>query len=158
MVIFTDLLISFWGYALEKAVFILNRAPMKAVEGTPFEKWHGHKPVLSFLQIRGCDAYVKCLVPTKLEPIYDKCTFIGYFKETRGYYFYKPSENMVFIARGGVFMEREFIYKDVSARTIHLEEIQDGVDPSEPLENHVEEPKIVVEQELVPATIPEGPR
>ena len=32
-----DLLISFWGYALETAAFILNRVPSKAVEKTPYE-------------------------------------------------------------------------------------------------------------------------
>ena len=28
---------SFWGYALETAVYILNRVPSKSVEGTPYE-------------------------------------------------------------------------------------------------------------------------
>jgi Reverse transcriptase (RNA-dependent DNA polymerase)/Integrase core domain len=164
MVSCTDLPISFWGYALETAAFILNRAPTKAVEGTPFEKWHGKKPVLSFLKIWGCEAYVKRLVSTKLEPKSEKCTFVGYPKETRGYYFYKPSENMVFVARGGVFMEREFVSKDVSGRTVHLEETQDGTGPSEsiqePLDNPVErkEPELVIEQGPVPVAIPEGPR
>ena len=33
----TDLPISFWGYALETAAFILNRIPSKVVEKTPYE-------------------------------------------------------------------------------------------------------------------------
>src|SRR3954467_11165946 len=40
----TDLHVSFWGYALETAAHILNRAPSKSVKATPFEKWHGTKP------------------------------------------------------------------------------------------------------------------
>jgi hypothetical protein len=33
----TDLLLSFWGYALETAVFTLNRDPTKSVERTPYK-------------------------------------------------------------------------------------------------------------------------
>lgn len=64
---FTDLPLSFWGYALETATFTLNSAPSKSVEMTPYELWYGKKPILSFLKIWGCDAYVKKLQPKKLE-------------------------------------------------------------------------------------------
>jgi len=40
----------FWGEAVTMAVFILNRAPIKALKGVmPFEAWYGHKPSMSFL-------------------------------------------------------------------------------------------------------------
>ena len=35
----TDLPLSFWGYALETAAFMLNRAPSKSVETTSYELW-----------------------------------------------------------------------------------------------------------------------
>jgi hypothetical protein len=63
----SDLSISFWGYALETAAFILNRAPSKSVETTPYELWHGKKPKLSFLRVWDYEAYVKKLQPDKLE-------------------------------------------------------------------------------------------
>jgi hypothetical protein len=63
----SDLSILFWGYALETAVFILNRAPSKSVETTPYELWHGKKPKLLFLRVWGCEAYVKKLQPDKLK-------------------------------------------------------------------------------------------
>ena len=47
----TDLLFTFWGYALEIATFTLNRVPSKAVEKTPYEMWTGKRPSLSFLKI-----------------------------------------------------------------------------------------------------------
>ena len=47
----SDLPISFWGYALETAAFILNRVPTKAVEKTPYEIWTGKTSNLSFLKI-----------------------------------------------------------------------------------------------------------
>ena len=49
MMSLTDLLLSFWGYALERATFTLNRAPSKSVEMTPYELWFDEKPKLSFL-------------------------------------------------------------------------------------------------------------
>ena len=50
MMSLTDLPLSFWGYALETAAFMLNRAPSKSVETTPYELWFGNKPKLSFLK------------------------------------------------------------------------------------------------------------
>jgi hypothetical protein len=80
MMSLTDLSLSFWGYALETAAFTLNRAPSKSVETTPYELWFGAKPKLSFLKVWGCEAYVKRLMPDKLEPKAEKCVFIGYPK------------------------------------------------------------------------------
>ena len=57
MMSLTDLPQSFWGYALETATFMLNRAPSKSVETTPYELWFGKKPKLSFLKILG----LRCL-------------------------------------------------------------------------------------------------
>ena len=64
----TDLPLSFWGYALETVAFMLNRAPSKSVEMTPYELCFSKKPKLSFIKVWGCDAYVKKLQPDKLEP------------------------------------------------------------------------------------------
>jgi hypothetical protein len=35
MMSLSDMSVSFWGYALETAAFILNRAPSKSMETTP---------------------------------------------------------------------------------------------------------------------------
>jgi hypothetical protein len=35
----TNLLLSFWGYALETTAFTLNRVPTKSVEMTLYEIW-----------------------------------------------------------------------------------------------------------------------
>ena len=66
MMFLTDLPLSFWGYALETVAFMLNRAPSKYVETTPYELWFGKKPKLSFLKVWSCDAYIKKLQPDKL--------------------------------------------------------------------------------------------
>ncbi|KAK8685887.1 hypothetical protein V6N13_124919 [Hibiscus sabdariffa] len=118
----TDLPTSFWGYALETAAFTLNRVPSKSVQKTPHEMWTGRRPNMSFMKIWGCKAYVKHQMSTKLEPKLEKCTFVGYPKETKGYYFY--NENKVFVARTGVFLEKEFLTNSGMGRNIELEEVQ----------------------------------
>ena len=127
-----DLPISFWGYELETDVFLLNRIPSKAVEKTPYELWTGKHPGLSFLKIWGCEAYVKRHAFDKLASKSDKCLFVGYPKETKGYYFYIPSENKVFVARNGVFLEIKFISKRVSGSKTSLEEVQEPQVATEP--------------------------
>ena len=68
---------------------------------------------MSFMKIWGCEAYVKHQMTTKLEPKSHKCIFVGYPKETKGYYFFDPKENKVFVARTGVFLEKEFLSKGI---------------------------------------------
>jgi len=121
----SDLPLSFWGYALETAAFTLNRVPSKSVDKTPYEIWTGKTPSLSFLKIWGCEVYVKRLQSDKLTPKSDKCIFVGYPKETIGYYFYNRSECKVFVARNGVFLEKEFLKSEKSRQKVFLEEIQD---------------------------------
>ena len=72
------------------------------------------------------------MVSDKLVPKSDKCNFVGYPLETKGYYFYKPSKNKVFVARTAVFLERELLSKKNSGRIIDLDEdreLQDIVEP-----------------------------
>ena len=69
--------------------------------------------------------FVKRLQSDKITPKSDKCIFVGYPKETLGYYFYNRSEGKVFVARNGVFLEKEFLKGEKSGKTVHLEEVQD---------------------------------
>ncbi|GJX14625.1 hypothetical protein Tco_0206383 [Tanacetum coccineum] len=108
--------ISFWGYALETTTHILNLVPTKKVLKTPFED--------------------------KLEARFEKCLFIGYPEESFGYLFYKPKDNVVFIARRGVFLDREMISKEDSGSKIDLEEIQESAD-EEPIVNTNTQPEVV---------------
>ncbi|KAK8977916.1 hypothetical protein V6N11_059546 [Hibiscus sabdariffa] len=120
----SDLPISFWGHALETSAFTLNRIPSKLVQKTPYEIWTGKRPSMSFMKIWGCQAYVKHQMSTKLEPRSHKCIFVGYPKETKGYYFFNPKENKVFVARTGVFLEKEFLSSKRDRRNIELDEVQ----------------------------------
>ena len=114
-----DLPLSFWGAAILSAAFVLNRTPSKSVQKTPHEMWTGKVPDLSFIKIWGCEAYVQVLTGSKLEPKAERLIFVGYPKETRGYYFYNQSENKVIVARTGVFLEKEFLARG-SIRNIQI--------------------------------------
>ncbi|GJS77270.1 hypothetical protein Tco_0727151 [Tanacetum coccineum] len=63
--------------------------------------------------------------PDKLEQRSVKCIFIGYPKETMGYYFYFPHENKIVVARYAEFFEKNLITQEVSGRARDLEKIQD---------------------------------
>ncbi|KAL0448056.1 UNVERIFIED_CONTAM: Retrovirus-related Pol polyprotein from transposon TNT 1-94 [Sesamum latifolium] len=70
---------SFWGYTLE-----------------------------TYLRVWGSPAYVKRLVGDKPDSRSTLCRFIGYLKETVGYYFYDPAEQKIFISRNALFLEKGF--------------------------------------------------
>ncbi|GJW04149.1 zinc finger, CCHC-type containing protein [Tanacetum coccineum] len=105
---------SFWGYALESAARIINMVPTKKVERTPYEIWHGKAPKLSYLRVWGCEALVKQDAPDKLDPRSIKCIFVGYPKETMGYYFYYSLENKIFVARNAEFFKNNLIVQEAS--------------------------------------------
>ena len=106
-------------------VYLLNRVPSKSVEATQYEIWYGKKPILSYLRIWGYPAYVKRIESDKLRARSDKCLFVGYPKETRGYYFYNPMEQKVFVSRHATFLEKEFLQTESSESKIEFKEVQD---------------------------------
>ncbi|GKA52510.1 putative reverse transcriptase domain-containing protein [Tanacetum coccineum] len=91
--------------------------------------------------------------PDKLQQRSVKCIFIGYPKETMGYYFYFPPENKIVVARYVEFLEKNLISQEVSGRAVELEEIQD--EDASPSENTSEIPMEVEgfkppQEEVVP--------
>ncbi|GKB54193.1 putative RNA-directed DNA polymerase [Tanacetum coccineum] len=133
MMIQATLPISFWGYALETVAYILNLVPTKKVSKTPFEMWKGKRPYLKHIKIWGCEVYVRGETQDKLEARSKKCLFVGYPEESFGYLFYKLKDNVVFVARKGMFLKREMISKEDSGSKIDLEEIPEYAD-EEPID------------------------
>ncbi|KAL0439498.1 UNVERIFIED_CONTAM: hypothetical protein Slati_2432800 [Sesamum latifolium] len=109
MMSFTELTPFFWGHALETAVKLLNISPSKLIPQTPYEIWHGKPASYKYLRVLGSPAYVKRLVGDKLDSRSSLCRFIGYLKETAGYYFYDPVEQKVFVSRNAVFLKKDFL-------------------------------------------------
>ena len=140
-----DLPKSFWGYALETVVYILNRVPSKSVEVTPYEIWTNKKPYLSYMKVWGCLAYVKKTISDKLEARSDKCLYVGYPKETRGYQFYNTLEQMLFVSKLVVFLEKEFLLREDNGSKVELCEVQDALIDA----FHLTEPESVHDDELI---------
>ncbi|KAL0355509.1 UNVERIFIED_CONTAM: hypothetical protein Sradi_3997800 [Sesamum radiatum] len=84
MMSFTELPLSFWGYALETTAKLLNMAPSKTVAQTPYQIWHGKPASYKYLRVWGSPAYVKRLVGDKLDLRSSLCRFVGYPKENCG--------------------------------------------------------------------------
>ncbi|GJV38895.1 retrotransposon protein, putative, ty1-copia subclass [Tanacetum coccineum] len=145
--------ISFWGYALETATHILNLVPTKKVSKTPFEMWKGKRPSLGHIKIWGCEVFVRREAQDKLEARFEKCLFVGYPEESFGYLFYKPKDNVVFVARRGVFLKREMISKEDSGSKIDLEEIQESAD-EEPIVNIDTQQEVVKHVKLDDISLP----
>ena len=80
------------GYALETAVYVINRIPSDSVDVAPYEIWSNKKSVLSYMRVWDALHRWRELCQINLMNKSDKCLFVGYPKETRGYYFYHTLE------------------------------------------------------------------
>jgi hypothetical protein len=98
----------FWAEAVANAVYIMNQTPTTSIHGmTPEEKFTSKKLDVSHLVMFGCIAYVH--VPnekrSKLDPKVEKCIFIGYSLEQKGYRCFNPSTRKLQVSRNVVFDE-----------------------------------------------------
>ena len=109
MLSYSSLPISFWGYAIETAMYLLNLVPSKTVPKTPTELWKGRKPSLSHIRIWGAPAHVLRKDPNKLESRTEVYMFVGYPKGTRGGLFYSPSDKKVIVSTHATFLEEDYI-------------------------------------------------
>jgi len=98
----------FWVEAVVTIVYIMNRTPVAIVHGmTHEEKFTGKKPDVSHFRVFGCIAYVHVLEEkrSKLDPKAEKCIFIGYFSEQKGYKCFNPSTRKLQVIKDVVFDE-----------------------------------------------------
>jgi hypothetical protein len=97
----------FWGEAMVTAVYILNRSPTKALnDRTPYEAWHGRKPVVSHLRVFGCLTFTKELGHIgKLDDRSTPGVFIGYAEDSKTYHIFDPETQRVHTTRNVVFDE-----------------------------------------------------
>jgi hypothetical protein len=83
----------FWGEAITTVVYLLNRWPMRVIEGmTPFEAWHGRKLGLAHLRTFRCIIHVKStkLHLKKLDDCSTRTIFVGYEPGSKAYRAYDP--------------------------------------------------------------------
>jgi hypothetical protein len=98
----------FWAEAVATAVYVLNISPTKSVwNKTPFEAWFERKPGVSHLRVFGCIAYAffNPQKRTKLDEKSEKCIFIGYCTQSKGYRLYNPESGKIIVSRNVMFDE-----------------------------------------------------
>ncbi|WVZ51167.1 hypothetical protein U9M48_002333 [Paspalum notatum var. saurae] len=99
---------TFWGEAVNTAVYILNRTTMKGTGGkTPYELWNGTTPAVHHLRTFGCVAHVKNIGPNvkKLDDRSKPMIFVGYEPGSKAYRVYDPSARRLHISRDVIFDE-----------------------------------------------------
>jgi hypothetical protein len=98
----------FWAKVVATTIYIMNRTPTVTVHGMTFkEKFTSKKPDVSHLIMFGCITYMH--VPdkkrSKLDPKVEKCIFIGYSLEQKGYRCFDPSPRKLQVSKDVVFNE-----------------------------------------------------
>jgi hypothetical protein len=109
MMSYAALPMSFWGYALQTAAYLLNLVPSKSVSKVPTELWIGRKPSIHYIHVWGCPAHVLKGKSDKLESKTEVCLLVGYPKGTKGYLFYSPEDKKVFVATNARFLEEDYV-------------------------------------------------
>ena len=65
-----------------------------------------------------------------------------------GYYFYDPTEQKVFVARKGKFLEAKFLMEGTSYRTVELEEDQEPQDDTRLVDTSAQQEVVENDQEV----------
>ena len=78
-----------WGETILSANYLLNKAPRKNEQKTPYEIWKGRQPSYKYLGMRGCLSKVAVPTPKKVKigPKTVDCIFIGYAQNNSAYRF-----------------------------------------------------------------------
>jgi hypothetical protein len=103
---------SFWGEALQTANLLLNISSSRSVPvgKTPFELWHGRKPLYSNLHVFGCRAYAH-IGRNKRKSLESKalpCLFLGYPEDFKSWKLWDPRNQRIVISRDIIWNEEEF--------------------------------------------------
>ena len=98
----------YWAFTFSVAVNLENRTPTQSVVGkTPYEAWHGRKPIVKHLCLFRCLAFFH--VPKEKQQKLDyRATpgiFVGYGISTKQYFVYDPLAKTLHRSRDVVFRE-----------------------------------------------------
>ncbi|KAK1422393.1 hypothetical protein QVD17_25482 [Tagetes erecta] len=108
---------SFWPEALATAAYLINRLPTKALNlKTPIQTLSEFTKIPSTLTLQprifGCSVFVH--IPktdrNKLDPCAEKCVFVGYGVNQKGYRCYSPKKRNVITTMNCNFLETEYFY------------------------------------------------
>jgi hypothetical protein len=100
--------LKYWAKAINNANYIVNRTPTKALKNiTPKEGWTKIKPDVSLFRVFGSIAWAH--IPNEkrkaLHPKSEKCIFVGYSEDVKGYRLLQSHCNEIIIRRDVKFDE-----------------------------------------------------
>jgi transposase InsO family protein len=100
--------LKYWAEAINCANYIVNRTPTKALKNiTPEEAWTKIKPDVSHFRVFGSIAWAH--IPDEkrkaLQPKSEKCIFVGYSEDVKGYRLLQPHCNEIILRRDVKFDE-----------------------------------------------------
>jgi len=104
----------YWAEVAMTAIYVRNRHPTPPIQTgfTPYEPWHGRKPIYEHLQVWNCVAYAQVPKETrkKMDKAARKCIFIGYTDTTTQYRLYNPIGKHFVISNNVIFEESRSDY------------------------------------------------
>nr|GEV23507.1 putative ribonuclease H-like domain-containing protein [Tanacetum cinerariifolium] len=107
----------FWPEALATSTYLLNRLPTKILKlKTPLETLEEYTKIPPILTLQpkvfGCTVFVH--IPKsyrdKLDPCAEKCVFVGYGVNQKGYRCYNPKTRRMFTTMNCDFLETKYYY------------------------------------------------
>jgi hypothetical protein len=129
----------YWAFAVSVVVYLKNRTPMGSIVGkTPYEAWHGRRPLLKHLRVFGCLAFIH--VPKEKQKKLDyRATpgiFVGYSISTKQYFVYDPLARTLHRSRDVVLREGKRYTAPNAADEAILNEhfYRDGIEEPKPTE------------------------
>ncbi|KAL7284517.1 hypothetical protein ACG7TL_001808 [Trametes sanguinea] len=103
---------SWWEFAIEHAVHVYNRTPLRRHKWqTPYEVLNGEAPSIRHLRVFGCGAYVHlppAIRPNKLSPKSELMVYIGVAPGGHGFRFMRSPNNVIFTSAYALFDETMF--------------------------------------------------
>ena len=100
---------SFWSHAVKTVVHTHNRMPTSSLpNSTPHFAMYGSKPDVSLLRVFGSAAYVHIKKDKRsgFSPHMEKCIFVGYPSQYKGWEFYNPQTRKFVLSDRADFDER----------------------------------------------------
>lgn len=107
--------LSYWFFALQYAVVLLNRLPVVKNGSIPYESFYRRKVEISHLRVFGCNVMAK--IPqskTKIKKFDARATpgiFVGVATTSRGYLIYFQQYKCIKLCRSVAFNEKHLIFK-----------------------------------------------
>jgi len=123
---------SWWEFAINYAVYLYNRIPIRCLKWlTPFELIEKKRPDILDIKVFGCGAYV--FIPeeirkNKLAPKAEYMTYLGNAEGSKAYLFMRIT-NRLFTGTTATFDETNFP-RSKSQRRVHTHIRRDAEEPS----------------------------